>query len=183
MQGRIDVFVAGIGTGGTLSGTARFLRRKNPKLRVIAADPKGSIYSGLIRDKSPSPAGPYLVEGVGEDMVPGTMDLGVPDDCITVSDTQAFAATRMLAQKEGLLVGGSCGLAFYAALVDLIRHEIQGGAPQRCVVVLPDSGSRYLSKVFNSTWLQSREVSQDWGDLSLGGQVDFLPTAKRVEGV
>jgi cystathionine beta-synthase len=183
MQGRVDAFVAGIGTGGTLSGTARFLRSKNPKLRVVAADPRGSIYSGLIRDKKASPAAPYLVEGVGEDMVPGTMDLAVPDDCVTVTDAQAFAATRMLAQREGLLVGGSCGLAFYAAVDFLIRHEQAGGAPLRTVVILPDSGSRYLSKVFNPAWLESKEVSSGWGAMSLGGAVEFLPSAKKVEGV
>lgn len=182
-QGKIDVFIAGIGTGGTLSGTARYLKSKNPDIRIVAVDPKGSIYSGLIEKGEPSVAAPYLVEGVGEDMIPGTMDLKMPTDVVTVYDDESFAATRWLAQREGLLVGGSCGFAFFGALQYLALAESQGQKKLRAVVLLPDSGSRYLSKVFNDQWLKQSEALMDWGSESLGGLVDYLPATKKIAGV
>lgn len=183
MEGRIDVFVAGAGTGGTISGTARYLKEKNPKIRIVAVDPEGSIYEGMIRDGKPSPTKSYLVEGVGEDMMPATIDLKLIDDCVTVNDVESFAATRMLAQREGLLVGGSCGSAFYGAFQYLQFLESQEKRPLRAVVLLPDSGSRYLSKIFNPRWLQEKSVEAGWGDLELGAAVEYLPSAKKIEGV
>jgi cystathionine beta-synthase len=183
MEGKIDAFAAGIGTGGTLSGTARYLKSKNPKIRIVAVDPYGSIYTGLIQEGKESPAGSYLVEGVGEDMVPGSMDLKMPTDVVTVFDDESFAATRMLAQKEGLLVGGSCGTAFMGLAQWLALHESKGGAPLRAVVLLPDSGSRYLSKIFNHKWLVEKNVNTGWGEMALGGEVEYLPSAVKIEGV
>lgn len=183
MQGKIDVLIAGIGTGGTLSGTARYLREKNPQLKVVAIDPKGSIYTAKINDGKDVTQSPYLVEGIGEDMLPGTMDLAMPNVCIPVNDQESFSATRMLAQREGLLVGGSCGSAFFGAAQYLRYHELQNGQPARAVVLLPDSGSRYLSKVFNSEWLKKNEIQNHWNGESLGGDVEYLPSSKKIEGV
>ena len=183
MDGKIDVFVAGIGTGGTMTGTARYLRSKNPNIQIVAVDPVGSIYTGLVLDKKPSPAGSYFVEGVGEDMIPGSIDLSLPNDCIAVNDEESFASTRMLAQSEGLLVGGSCGFAFFGATQYLALAEKKLGRPLRAVVLLPDSGSRYLSKVFNPAWLNQKNIKSSWPDLNLGGEVEFLPAAKAIEGV
>ena len=144
-DGTIDVLVAGVGTGGTITGIARHLRSLKPEVEIVGADPEGSIYS----------AGPdgdihqYLVEGVGEDFYPDTVDLDLIDRFIMVSDRESFAMTRRLAREEGLLVGGSCGMAAEAA-IQVARED-----PDRLVVViLPDSGRGYLSKVFNDDWMR-----------------------------
>ncbi len=144
-DGRITHFVAGVGTGGTISGTGRFLKEASDgRVRIIGADPEGSVYSG-------GTGRPYLVEGVGEDFWPTTYDTGICDEIIAVSDAASFEMTRRLAREEGLLVGGSCGMAVVAALDVASR-----AAPDDVVVVLlPDSGRGYLSKVFNDSWLSS----------------------------
>ena len=107
-EGRVDVFVAGMGTGGTISGVARYLKEKKPSVQIVGADPEGSIYSG--------PVHPYKVEGVGEDFMPGTMDIKLIDQVVQVNDKQSFVAARRLAREEGILVGGSSGMALHAAL-------------------------------------------------------------------
>lgn len=182
-DGKIDIFFAGAGTGGTISGTARYLKEKNPKIRIVAIDPVGSIYAGLIREKKPSAMAPYLVEGIGEDMIPGSIDLNLIDDCVPVNDVESFSATRMLAQREGLLVGGSCGSAFFGAAQYLRMLEEKEKRTYRAVVLLPDSGSRYLSKVFNPRWLTEKSVESDWAGAKLGGPVEYLPASKKIEGV
>ncbi|MCW2500514.1 MAG: cystathionine beta-synthase [Frankiales bacterium] len=142
-DGRITHFVAGMGTGGTIGGTGRYLKEvSGGKVRIIGADPVGSVYSG-------GSGRPYLVEGVGEDFWPATYDPAVPDEVLAVSDRDAFAMTRRLAREEGLLVGGSCGMATVAAL-DVAR---QAGPDDVVVVLLPDSGKGYLSKIFNDDWM------------------------------
>jgi cystathionine beta-synthase len=183
-EGKIDVFVCAIGTGGTLSGTARYLKEKNPRIEIVAVDPEGSIYAGLVNSGQASEAKPYLVEGIGEDIVPGTIDLKLIDTCVTINDVESFAATRLLAQAEGLLVGGSCGSAFYGALQYLAKREKHKKGPCKAVVMLPDSGSRYLSKIFNENWLKDKAVLGPWGEANdLGGEVEYLPSAKKIEGV
>jgi cystathionine beta-synthase len=144
-DGRITHFVAGVGTGGTISGTGRFLKEASGgHVRVVGADPEGSVYSG-------GTGRPYLVEGVGEDFWPTTYDTGICDEIIAVSDAASFEMTRRLAREEGLLVGGSCGMAVVAALEVASR-----ATPDDVIVVLlPDSGRGYLSKVFNDAWLSS----------------------------
>lgn len=182
-EGKIDVFVCAIGTGGTLTGTARYLKEKNPRIEIVAVDPEGSMYAGLINSGKASELKPYLVEGIGEDMLPGTIDLKLVDTCVTVNDEESFAATRVLAQSEGVLVGGSCGAAFFGAVQYLARREKQKG-PAKAVVLLPDSGSRYLSKVFNESWLRNNSVLGTWAEnTELGGAVEYLPNAKKIEGV
>jgi len=140
--GRITHFVAGIGTGGTITGVARYLKRMNPDIQVIGADPEGSVYSG-------GTGRPYLVEGVGEDFWPPTYDPSLVDRTVMVSDADSFAAARRVTQEEGLLIGGSCGTAVHAALV--VGAEL--GPGDLVVVLLPDSGRGYLSKVFNDEWM------------------------------
>jgi cystathionine beta-synthase len=141
-DGAITHFVAGIGTGGTISGTGRFLKEANPAIQVIGADPEGSVYSG-------GTGRPYLVEGVGEDIWPTTYDRHIADRIEAVSDRDSFLMTRALAREEGLLVGGSCGLAAAAAI--RVARELPADALM--VVLLPDSGRGYLTKIFNDEWM------------------------------
>jgi cystathionine beta-synthase len=156
--GRITHLVAGIGTGGTITGTGRYLKERNPAIQVIGADPVGSIYSG---DEVKS----YLVEGVGEDFWPQTFDPSVVDRYVTVSDRDSFLTTRRLAAEEGLLVGGSSGLATWAALQ--VAREIED--PEALVVViLPDGGRSYLSKVFNDAWMTEYGFLERTGDKTVG---------------
>jgi len=165
-DGRITHFVAGMGTGGTIGGTGRYLKEvSGSRVKVIGADPVGSVYSG-------GSGRPYLVEGVGEDFWPATYDPAVPDQIIAVSDRDSFAMTRRLAREEGLLVGGSCGMAVVAAL------EIARTADPDAVVVvlLPDSGRGYLSKIFNDDWML------DYGFLSAPGERTVRDVMRRKSG-
>jgi cystathionine beta-synthase len=142
-DGRITHFVAGVGTGGTISGTGRYLKEQSSgKVRVIGADPEGSVYSG-------GTGRPYLVEGVGEDFWPAAYDRDICDDIVAVSDGDSFKMTRRLAREEGLLVGGSCGMAVVAAL----RVAELADPDDVVVVLLPDGGRGYLSKIFNDEWM------------------------------
>lgn len=142
-EGKITHFVAGVGTGGTISGTGNYLKEASGgKVKVIGADPEGSVYSG-------GTGRPYLVEGVGEDFWPTAYDRDVADEIVAVSDKDSFQMTRRLAKEEGLLVGGSCGMAVVAAL-----EVARGLGPDDVVVVLlPDGGRGYLSKIFNDDWM------------------------------
>ncbi len=145
-EGRITHFVAGVGTGGTISGVGRYLKEQNPDVQVIGADPAGSVYSG-------GSGRPYLVEGVGEDFWPETYDRDVADRIIEVSDADSFAFTRRLAREEAMLVGGSCGMAAYAAKQLAAELVAEGRTDAVVVVLLPDSGRGYLTKIFNDEWL------------------------------
>jgi cystathionine beta-synthase len=151
--GRITHFVAGIGTGGTISGTGRYLKSQNPSIQIIGADPEGSVYSG-------GGGRPYMVEGVGEDFWPKTYDPSIVDRIIAVSDRDSFLTARRVTREEGILIGGSAGLAVKAALV-----AGEGLGPEHVVVVLiPDSGRGYLSKIYNDHWMA------EYGFLRVGGE-------------
>jgi cystathionine beta-synthase len=141
--GDVDVFVAGMGTGGTISGTARYLKGKNPHLVVVGADPEGSILSG----DTPRP---FKVEGIGEDFIPRTFDRQVVDEMVRVSDRESFNMARRLAKEEGLLVGGSAGTAMSAAL----RYAQRLTERKTIVVLFPDTGRNYLTKIFSDRWMQ-----------------------------
>jgi cystathionine beta-synthase len=141
-DGRVTHFVAGIGTGGTITGVARALKAKNPSVRIIGADPAGSVYSG-------GTGRPYLVEGVGEDFWPTTFDPSLVDRVVEVTDAESFLMARRVTQEEGLLIGGSCGTAVHAALE--VARDL--GPDDVVVVLLPDSGRSYLSKIFDDEWM------------------------------
>ncbi|HYH87749.1 MAG TPA: cystathionine beta-synthase [Solirubrobacteraceae bacterium] len=159
-DGKLTHLVVGVGTGGTITGMARYLNEQSTDVEIIGADPEGSIYSN-------PEVHPYLVEGVGEDFWPATYDPSVVDRYVTVSDRDSFLTTRKLAETEGMLVGGSCGLAVHAAL------EVARGVkdPDALIaVVLPDGGRAYLSKIFNDAWMDSygfleRPVDRTVGDV------------------
>jgi cystathionine beta-synthase len=146
-DGAVDVLVAGVGTGGTISGAGRYLKEQRPEIKVIGADPEGSIFTA----PGPNAVHQYLVEGVGEDFYPETVDLALIDRFIMVTDPESFSMTRRLAREEGILAGGSCGMAAEAALqVASEDHD------KLVVVILPDSGRGYLSKIFNDAWMKER---------------------------
>ena len=169
-EGRITHFIAGVGTGGTISGTGNYLKQASGgAVRVIGADPVGSVYSG-------GTGRPYLVEGVGEDFWPTAYDPNVCDEIIAVSDKDSFEMTRRMAREEGLLVGGSCGMAVVAAL-DVAKRANPGDV---VVVLLPDSGRGYLSKVFNDDWMSAygflqADTDRTVGDVLLGKSGELPP--------
>ncbi|MFD6875199.1 MULTISPECIES: cystathionine beta-synthase [unclassified Streptomyces] len=160
-DGKITHFVTGVGTGGTISGTGNYLKEvSGGKVKVIGADPEGSVYSG-------GSGRPYLVEGVGEDFWPTAYDPNVTDEIIAVSDKDSFQMTRRLAKEEGLLVGGSCGMAVVAAL-----RAAEGLGPDDVVVVLlPDSGRGYLSKIFSDEWMAGHGFLEEAGPSARIGDV------------
>lgn len=151
-DGKIDVLVAGVGTGGTITGAGRYLKRRNPDIEIVGADPEGSIFSN-------PQIHPYLVEGVGEDFWPSTFDPDIVDRYVTVSDKDSFLTTRRLAREEGMLLGGSSGLAARAALEVAADY----GPDTTIVVLLPDSGRNYLSKIFNDEWMSTNGFLDRFG--------------------
>ena len=141
-DGAIDVFVAGVGTGGTITGVGRYLKEQNPNVMIVGADPEGSVYSG-------DEPRPYLVEGIGEDFWPDTFDPSIVDRYVKVSDRDSFRTARAVTRQEGILIGGSAGSAVYAALQ--VARELD--ETKTIVVLLPDTGRQYLSKVYSDSWM------------------------------
>jgi cystathionine beta-synthase len=156
-EGRVTHFVYAAGTGGTITGVGRYLKEKNPKIQIVAGDPVGSILAEMWRTKGEGkPEGvPYKVEGIGQDKIPGTLDMGLIDDFMTVSDKESFAMARRLTREEGLFVGGSSGLIVHVALHIARRLD----DPNALVVApLPDTGERYLSKLYNDEWMRENQL-------------------------
>lgn len=149
-EGSITHLVAGMGTGGTISGIAKYLKLKNKKIKIIGVDPVGFIYTTYFKTKKiPKLTKTYKVEGVGEDILPKTMDFSYVDEVVQVSDQESFETSRQLAREEGILSGGSSGLALFAA-IKFIKQLSKG----LVVVILPDSGKGYLSKFYNDSWME-----------------------------
>ena len=167
-EGRITHFVAGVGTGGTITGAARYLKERNDSIVVVGADPEGSLYTG-------DQAHPYLTEGIGEDFMPESFDPEVVDRWVTVSDRNSMLTARRIAREEGLLVGESCGTAMYAALdvaSELSEQDV-------VVVILPDTGRNYLSKLYNDAWMLQNGFIEPPGTQARIGQV--LARKRRLE--
>ncbi len=155
MDGQIDVFVGGAGTGGTLSGIGRFFKENKPSVKIVCADPIGSILFDLFYHKEVrTPAHSYLVEGIGEDMLPENVEFQYMDDFVQVDDQESFKYCRDLASKEGLLVGPSCGAALAAA----VKYSETLKSPSKILVMFPDGGRSYLSKAFNESWLKEQKL-------------------------
>jgi cystathionine beta-synthase len=156
-EGKITHFVYAAGTGGTITGVGRFLKEKNKKVQVVAGDPVGSILAEMWRTKGKAKVEgvPYKVEGIGQDKIPGTLDMSVIDDFVTVNDKEAFAMARRLTREEGLFVGGSSGLIAHVALQ--LAKKLDD--PKAMVVaIFPDTGERYLSKLYNDEWMRENQL-------------------------
>lgn len=155
-EGRITHYVAGMGTGGTISGAGRYLKEQNSDIKVIGVDSVGSVYKKYYKtgEFDKSEIHPYLTEGIGEDIIPGNMDFDILDEVVQVNDRNAFLTTRKLAKDEALFVGGSCGAAVYGAL-DYARNNAFE-KDDLMVVILPDSGTRYVGKIYNDQWMQEQ---------------------------
>ncbi len=166
LEGKIAAFVAGMGTGGTISGIGKFLKEKDPSIRVIGVDPVGSLYYDYFKTGRvpPDVLKVYKTEGIGEDFLPSTMDFSVVDDVVQVSDRDAMLMTRQLARKEGICAGGSSGSAVFGAIQWAQKANLPEGA--NVLVLIPDTGMRYLSKVFNDEWMRENRFLEPKTELS-----------------
>lgn len=169
-EGRITHYIASAGTGGTISGAARYLKEQNPDIKVIGVDTFGSVYHKYFftREFDEAEIYPYLTEGAGEDILAGNMDFDIIDDFVRSTDRENMVMTRRLAKEEGLFVGQSCGLAVSGAVKWLETHQAQLSPNDVVVVLLPDSGFRYLSKTYNDTWMRGHGFLDEEGELVAG---------------
>ena len=168
--GEIDVFVATMGTGGTISGTAKYLKEQNPDIQIIGVDPIGSIYYDYFKTGKITEANSYLVEGFGEDILPTTMDFDYVDDIVRVSDKECFQFTRRLVREEGVFAGGSSG----GVICGAIKYAEKQDKKLNIVALVCDSGSRYMSKIFDDDWMRENGFLEDrWGDATIA---DILAT-------
>ncbi len=186
--GKIDAFVAGVGTGGTISGTAKYLKEKNPKIKIIAVDPLGSILHDYFKTKTMNVQPKvYKIEGIGEDFLPSNVHFKMIDDFFQVGDKESFMMCRDLVLKEGIFAGVSCG----SAVVGAIKYAQTLKEKQNIVVLLPDSGNRYLSKAFNDAWMRDNGMLDsplhiDTVDdllIALGGKVNEVISAKHTDSI
>jgi len=171
MDGKIDYLVAGIGTGGTLSGIAKFLKEKNPEIKVIAVDPIGSVFYDYFKHGKPGEPHVYKLEGIGEDMMVDAMDFNVVDDIIQVGDKDGFMTCREMARLEGIFAGGSSGAAVWAALQ--FAKDVPAG--KNILTILPDTGFRYLSKFYNDEWMRDNGMTDSGETALLSDVLDQMP--------
>jgi cystathionine beta-synthase len=170
--GEFDIFVSGMGTGGTLSGCGRYFKERNPDIKIVGVDPVGSLYYEYVKTGRLTKPFSYYVEGIGEDFLPSTMNLDILDDVVQVDDRECFVMTRDLVRREGIFCGGSCGAAVQGA----IKYARGLPEPKRILVLLPDNAQKYLSKVFNDDWMRSNGfLSEDEDD----GTVAHLMAGRR----
>lgn len=156
MDGRIDFLVAGMGTGGTVSGVARYLKEQDPEIRVVAVDVEGSVFTEYFRTGEVVRPHHYLLEGLGDEEIIGCPEFERVDEMLQVSDREAFCTARSLARSEAILAGGSSGAALWGVRQTAARAAERLGRPPRIVTVFPDSGYRYLSSIFNDDWMEAR---------------------------
>lgn len=154
MEGKIDYFLAGMGTGGTICGVAKYLKKKDPRIKVIGIDPVGSIFFDYFHSKELINPSPYLLEGLGDEFLIGCVDFSLIDDIFQITDKQAFEMTRELANKEAILAGGSSGAALWGCLK--LAREVQQNI--RIITIFPDSANRYLSSIYNDAWLKEKGI-------------------------
>jgi len=176
LDGKIDVFIAGLGTGGTITGIGRYLKEQRKDIKIVGVDPVGSLYYDYFHTGQLTQPHTYMIEGIGEDFLPSTMDFEYVDDVIRVNDKESFQMTRELVVKEGLFCGVSSGSAVAGALRYLRRHDKAG---MNAVVLLPDSGSRYLSKVYNDNWMRENGFMDP--DSGLGTVADLKRSREERE--
>jgi cystathionine beta-synthase len=164
-EGKVDVFVSGMGTGGTISGVGRYLKEQNLDIKIVGVDPIGSVLYEYFHTDKMSEAFTYRVEGIGEDFLPSTLEFSTVDDVVQVSDRESFQMTRRLVREEGLFCGGSSGTAVAGAFKYIQANQLDSS--KTVVVLLPDSGSRYLSKVFDDDWMRENGFLHAWCDATV----------------
>jgi len=160
-EGKITHYVAGMGTGGTISGTAKYLKEQNPDIQVIGVDSEGSVYKHYFEtgEFSKDVIHPYVTEGIGEDIIPANIDFEYIDDVVQVNDKNSLLMTRRLAKEEGLFIGGSCGAAVFGALEYVKANPLK--PDDLMVIILPDSGTRYVEKIYNDDWMRGQGFLDD----------------------
>ena len=175
-EGKIDAIVIGMGTCGTISGLGRYFKEKKPSIKIVGVDPKGSILKELFETGKAGHANTYKIEGIGEDIKPGNCDFSVVDEIVRIEDKESFLMTRALLTKEGIFVGTSAG----GAVVGALRYMSQVENPGRVIVILPDSGNRYLSKVFNDAWMIENSFLDKKVNNSIGDMIRVLHKTQKV---
>ena len=175
-DGEIDVFVAGMGTGGTMAGVGRYLREHKPEVRLVGVDPVGSLYYDYVKHQRLTKAFTYMVEGIGEDFLPSTFDASLLDDIVRVDDKECFLTARELVRLEGLYAGGSSG----AAVAGAVKYARERDRRENIVVLLPDGAAKYLSKVFNDEWLRENGFLEQSPGLGTVGDLLRQPRTELI---